>query len=424
MQSTTISSIVHKHRPDLSRFETLYRHLHSSPELSFLESRTCDKIAAGLSHITKYKVVPHIGGHGLAAILKNGAGPTVLLRADIDGLPVEEKTGLPYASTARMKNVEGVEMPVMHACGHDMHITALLAAAEVLEASTAEWAGTLVLVFQPAEEKGAGARAMVDDGLYTKHGVPVPDVVLGAHVMPDRAGTIGLREGAMGSAADSMKIKLHGWGGHASQPHQTVDPVVMASFVTTRLQTLVSREVSPSDAAVVTVASIKAGETENIIPDSAELKVNVRTYDERVRKRVLDGVKRIVEAECKASRAPKEAEYSFISRYPVTNNDATLTQKLSESMRAHFGDAFSGDHAPLKGSEDFPILGTSVDRPVCYWVYGGIERQFWDKTEREGQIDEKVPINHSPFFAPEIEPTLRTAVDGYAVAVLTWLQKS
>ena len=424
MQPATISEIVDKYRPDLSRFEELYRHLHAAPELSFLEKRTCDKINAELSHITKYKLKPHIGGHGLAAVLSNGDGPTVLLRADIDALPVEEKTGLPYASKVRMKDVAGVEQPVMHACGHDMHITALLAAAETLEASTHEWSGTLVLIFQPAEEKGAGAQAMVDDGLYTKHEVPIPDVVLGAHVMPDRAGAIGLRQGSMGSAADSMKIKLHGRGGHASQPHQTIDPVVMAAFITTRLQTLVSREVSPSDPAVVTVASIKAGETENIIPDFAELKLNVRTYDERVRKRVLDGIKRIVEAECKASRAPKEPEYSFISRYPVTMNDEALTEKLSTSMEAHFGSSFNGQHAPLKGSEDFPILGTSVGKPVCYWVYGGIERDFWDQKEKEHRIDEEVPINHSPYFAPEIQPTLKTAVDGYAVAALTWLRKS
>jgi amidohydrolase len=244
-----ISEIATKHRPELNKYEDLYKHFHANPELSNQEKETAARCVSELRAISgDFDIKTGIGGHGIAAILRNGGkGPTVLLRADFDALPIEERTGLAYASKKRMRDADGVDKPVMHACGHDMHISCLLGAAEALVSAREEWAGTLVLIFQPAEERGTGAQAMVDDGLYDpeRHGVPVPDIVLGAHVMPHRAGVIGTRRGLLMSAADSMRVTLHGRGGHASMPHRLVDPVVMAASTVMRLQTIVSREVDP-----------------------------------------------------------------------------------------------------------------------------------------------------------------------------------
>jgi amidohydrolase len=243
-----ISEIATKHRPELNKYEELYKYFHANPELSNQEKETAARCVSELRAISSdFDIKIGIGGHGIAALLSNGSGPTVLLRADFDALPIEERTSLPYASKKRMADADGVDKPVMHACGHDMHISCLLGAAEALHSARETWSGTLVLVFQPAEERGTGAQAMVDDGLYDpkRHGVPIPDVVLGAHVMPHRAGVIGTRRGLLMSAADSMRVTLHGRGGHASMPHRLVDPVVMAASTVMRLQTIVSREVDP-----------------------------------------------------------------------------------------------------------------------------------------------------------------------------------
>lgn len=245
---SNLSELASKHRPDLSKYEDLYKHFHTHPELSNQEKETAARCVSELQSISgEFDIKTGVGGHGIAAILCNGSGPVVLLRADFDALPIEERTGLPYASKKRMVDADGVEKPVMHACGHDMHISCMLGAAEALSAARKSWSGTLVLAFQPAEERGTGAQAMIDDGLYDpkRHNVPVPDIVLGAHVMPHRAGVIGTRRGLLMSAADSMRVTLHGRGGHASMPHRLVDPVVMAASTVMKLQTIVSREVDP-----------------------------------------------------------------------------------------------------------------------------------------------------------------------------------
>lgn len=438
-KSQDLGAIIKKHRPSLGPYEDIYRQFHSHPELSTLEVETASSIHSHLGAMGDYEIKKDIGGHGTAAILRNGDGPTLLLRADIDGLPVLEKSGLAYASKARMRDTNGIEQPVMHACGHDMHITALLAAAQLLHSARSEWAGTLVLVFQPAEEKGVGAQSMIDDGLYTRHGVPEPDVVIGAHVMPERAGRVGVRPKVMMATADSMKITLHGRGGHASQPHMTIDPVVMAAYAVTRLQTVVGREVAPNDPAVVTVSSIHAGDAENIIAEYAELKLNVRTFDEGkhpsywqcrgrdlmslvVRNNILAGIKRIVQSECDASGASKSPEYASISSFPITHNDPQITTTLSKSMSDYFGDSFNPSFGPLNGSEDFSILGTAIGKPTCFWVYGGVDPATYDDLEKKGKLNE-VPVNHSAYFAPVIQPTLTVAVDGYALSALTWLLK-
>ncbi|KAK6008368.1 hypothetical protein QM012_000271 [Aureobasidium pullulans] len=420
-----ISEVVASHRPDLEKeYVPLYKHFHAHPELSFQEKETAAKIAEHLQQ-TCPEVVLHtgIGGHGLAGVLKNGSGPTVLLRADIDGLPVEEKSGLAWASTKRMVDLEGVEKPTMHACGHDIHITSLLAAATLLYKSRDSWSGTLIFCFQPAEEKGKGAQAMVDDGLYDK--VPIPDVVLGGHVMPMRAGTLGTKRGLMASSADSLKVTLYGKGGHASQPHRLVDPVVMAASTVMRLQTVVSREVDPADNAVVTCACIIAGDAENVVADNAILKLDLRAVNAETRSKVLSSVKRIVNAESMASGAVQDPTFETTRNFPLTINDDEVTQRLEESFSKHFGtddDAYTSFAAKLGGSEDFGILATAIGKPSCFWTYGGTDPKMWDQVAAEGRPGD-VPINHSAFFAPVIMPTLQVAVDAYAVGALTWLLK-
>jgi len=433
-----ISEIVQQFRPDFTTYESLYKHLHSNPELSFQEHETSAKIQHDLQQHDLFRIQSKVGRTGVAAVLENGHGPNVLLRADIDALPIEEKTGLPYASTKRMKNLEGIEKPVMHvsnptplispktniinqACGHDMHTTALLAAASLLIKARHHWSGTLILCFQPAEEVGAGAQAMVDDGLYLK--VPVPDVVLGGHVMPFRSGYIGTRRGLMASAADSFRLTIHGHGGHASQPHRSRDPILTAAHTITRLQTIVARETNPTDSAVVTVSAIHAGDAENVIPTKAQLKLNIRTFHPDTRARVLASVKRIVDAEALAGDAPKPPDLKPTSSFPFLMNDDAVTAKLETSFAAHFqcsGQNYDSNTIKLGGSEDFGILATAVNRPANYWCYGGIDPAIWDKAEEAGKL-ESLPFNHSPYFAPVVQPTLMVATDAYAVAALTWL---
>ncbi|KAF2664379.1 metal-dependent amidase/aminoacylase/carboxypeptidase [Microthyrium microscopicum] len=420
----TISDLVTKHRPSLSPYESLYKHFHSNPELSHQERRTAAKIASELAKLNTYTIHTDIGGHGLAAVFANGPGTTVLLRADIDGLPVAEETGLEYASLVRMQDKSGVEHPVMHACGHDMHITSLLVAAELLVKAKDEWSGTLILCFQPAEERGNGARAMVADGLYEK--VPVPDIVLGGHVMPFRAGTLGTRRGLVASSADSYHCTIYGRGGHGSQPHRTNDPILTAAHTIVRLQSIASREVDPTDSAVVTVGAVHAGTNENIIPSSAELKLDIRALNPTTRSRVYESMKRIIEAESLASNAPRKPELSQTRMFPLLVNDEDVTAKLEVSFKSHFKegkDGYDANAPRLGGSEDFGELATAVNKPSCFWTYGGVDPEVWDKTEKEGRLMEDIPVNHSPFFAPVISPTLGLAADAYAVAALTWMIK-
>ena len=414
------SPIVDRHRPDLQPYESLYRHLHQHPELSLQEEQTAAIAAQHLRKLPGFEVHEHIGGHGVAAVLRNGPGKTVLLRADMDALPVAEDTGLPYASKAQMKDVEdGITKPVMHACGHDMHVASLLAASEALHGAMPEWKGTVIALFQPNEERAGGAQAMVDDGLYDR--VPVPDLALGQHVMPFKAGSVGTRRGLMAPAADSFRVTLHGRGGHASQPHRTVDPVLLAAHTVVRLQSIVSREVNPTDAAVVTVGSIQAGATENIIANQADLKVNVRNADPDTRKTVLSSIERIIKAESQASNAPKEPSIAPTSRFPFTVNDDAVTAVLENPFAEHFGAMYDSNAARLGGSEDFPILATSKGVPYCYWTFGGIDPDTWDEAEKNGRLPEDIPINHSPHFAPVIQPTLKTGVDALVLGTLAFL---
>ena len=421
------AQLLSKFRPNLEPYEELYKDLHGKGEISTQEENTAALIVNLLEKLSTYfkadlEIRTHIGGHGLIAILNNGSGPIVLLRADIDALPVKEKTGLPYASTKTMKDTDGELKPVMHACGHDFHITCGLAAAETLIASKSEWSGTCVFLFQPAEERGLGAQAMVDDGLYDpkRHACPIPDVVLGQHVFPVRAGDVCTKPGPVMSAADSFKITIFGRGGHGSMPHRCIDPVVIASHIVVRLQTIVAREVPPDETAVVTVGALQAGSTENVISDEAVLKINIRTVSTEWRGKILASIKRIVNAECEIGRCPKLPEITPTSNFPLTVNDPVTISKLEKTFDSHFGSKHKSNMKNALGSEDFGILGSAIDKPYAFWFWGGIDQDVWDKHEKEGRLDE-IPVNHSPFFAPAVQPTISTGVDALTVAALTFL---
>ncbi|CAI6094985.1 unnamed protein product [Clonostachys chloroleuca] len=427
--AAALSQVINQHRPDLEPLQQLYKHLHLNPELSNQEVETAATIAARLKETGPDDLVikPNIGGHGLAAILSNGDGPTVLLRADIDALPVEETTGLEYASTKRTVHAAtGVEKPVMHACGHDMHIVTLLGAAATLFSSRDAWAGTLVLVFQPAEERGTGAQAMVDDGLYTRHGVPLPDIVLGAHVRPLRAGVIGTRRGIVATSADSMKVTIHGKSSHASMPHTAVDPVVITATTILKLQTLVSRETDPADSSVVTVATVHAGDAENVIADSAVLGIDTRSTTAANRERIMSRIKAVVESECACAQVPRRPDFEQTRSFPLTINNDAVTKRVEETFSAHFGegpDKYDKESPRLSFSEDFPILATAIGKPYCFFTYGCVGHEVWDKAEKEGTISQTIAANHSSKFAPVIMPTLQTGLDGYALGALTFLGK-
>lgn len=411
-------------KPDLTSYEALYKHFHSHPELSLQERETASTIASHLESLRAgYELCTSIGGHGLVGVLKNGPGSTVLLRADMDGLPVLELTGLPYASKITMKDVaDGIEKPVMHACGHDMHITCLLAAAEHLSRIKHAWSGTLIVLFQPNEERAAGAQAMIDDGLYYDK-IPTPDYVLGQHVLPLRAGRVGNRKGVIMGAADSFKITLFGRGGHGSMPHRSVDPVVLAANVVLRLQTIVSREIDPSDMAVVTVGSVQAGSTENVIADHAILKVNIRTTSSETRDRVLAAMRRIVKAECEASNSPKEPLIEPTTRFPLTINNDNIAGALAASFTEFFKEDFDPEEPPTNGSEDFSVLASSIGKPYNFWFFGGVDHELWDRAEKEGRLFEDVPANHSAYFGPTVQPTLKVGYEALCVAALTFLRK-
>jgi amidohydrolase len=397
--------------------EELYRDVHRHPELSHQEHRTAGLIAERLRG-AGYEVHESVGGTGVVGVLRNGEGPTVLLRADMDALPVREATGLPYASEETGTDADGGEVPVMHACGHDVHVACLAGAAHLLSAAREHWAGTVVALFQPAEEVGDGARAMADDGLAGL--IPAPAVAMAQHVMPLPAGRVGTRSGPALSAADSMRITVYGRGGHGSMPQAAVDPVVLAAMIVVRLQTVVSREVPPGETAVLTVGSIQAGTKSNVIPDRAVLQLNVRSYTDATRTTVLDAIRRIVLAECQASGSPREPDFELFARFPLTHNDEAVTGRVASAFASFFGER----SAPLgqgSASEDFSDIPNALGVPYTYWFVGGTDPQRYVEAERAGRVAQDVPVNHSAEFAPVVQPTLDTGTQALVVAALEWL---
>ena len=341
------------------------------------------------------------------------------LRADTDALPVEERTGLDYASTARGTDPQGTDVPVMHACGHDMHVSAMLGALRRLVATRSEWVGTVVVVFQPAEEYGAGAKAMIADGVLDRY--PRPDVVLGQHVTPLPAGTIGVRSGTQMAASDGLRVTLFGRGGHGSRPHATVDPIVMAAATVMRLQTIVSREVDPRDVAVVTVGALHAGLKNNIIPAEAVLELSLRYPDDEARERVMEKVERIVRAEAAASGAEQAPSIVIDHTLPPTVNDAGATERLSAAFDRHFGEGTVVDPGMFTGSEDVSWFARESGAPLVYWFWGGIDADAYAAAVAADTVERDIPTNHSPFFAPVLQPTLDNGVANIVVAAREFL---
>lgn len=400
----------------LPELEAIYKDIHSNPELSMQEVRTA-KIAADHLDAEGFEVSRQVGITGVVGILRNGPGPTVMLRADMDALPITEATGLPYASTLKARDEEGIEVGVAHACGHDLHVTWLMGAARLLSRHRDAWSGTLLAVFQPGEEVGRGAQSMIDGGMLTRF--PKPDIILGQHVMVGEAGTVGYRSGVILSAGDSIKVRLFGRGSHGSQPQTSIDPVIMAASTTMRLQTIVSREIAPIDSAVLTIGSLQAGTKENIIPDEATLKLNIRTYDEDVRDTMLSAIKRICCAECAASNAPREPEFTTLSTYPLTRNDVEASEKVTQAFKAQFEER-AYETKPAGASEDFSVFGRAWKAPYVFWFVGGTDPQTYIKAKEAKQLN-AIPSNHSPKFAPTLDPTLRTGLEAMLTAASVWL---
>lgn len=401
----------------LAELTDTYQDIHAHPELSMQEHRTAGIAAAWLRQYG-YEVTEQVGGTGVVGLLRNGDGATVLLRADMDALPIQESTGLPYASQATGTDRFGQATAIAHSCGHDMHVVWLMGATRILSENRGAWRGTVMAVFQPGEETAQGARAMIADGMVKRF--PKPDVTLAQHVMPLSAGQIGCRTGTMLSAGDSLEVTLFGRGAHGSMPQKSIDPVVMAASAVMRLQTVVSREVAMTDSAVVTVGTLRAGMNENVIPDQALLRLNVRTFKAQVRARVLAAIRRILEAEAAASGAPKPPDFAVLSEYPVTRNDEAATQKVIAALGIHFGAEQVHEIEPATASEDFGLFGAAWDVPAVFWVVGGIDPEKFKAAEQAGKLD-VIPANHAPDFAPVIHPTLRTGVEAMLAAAGVWL---
>lgn len=403
----------------------LYIDLHKNPELSLFEERTSSKMAAQFRRLG-FETTEKVGGFGVVGVLKNGEGPTVLLRADMDALPIKEQTHAPHASSATAKNWSGEIVPVMHACGHDVHMTALVGAAELLATSKDRWRGTLILVAQPAEEGYSGAKSMVDAGLFdpARIGIPKPDYCLGMHVdalIP--AGNIGIISGPATANSNAVDITVYGRGGHASQPHRTIDPIVIGARIVTSLQTIVAREVDPFDAVVVTVGSFHAGTKRNIIPDEAKLALSVRTFKPETRVRVLEAIARIAKGEAAAAGAVEPLVDLSQGGYDMVNNDPALCERLGNALKKSLG-ADGAERVqkcePMMGSEDFGVFGVAAGAPSLQFRIGATNAATYADAKAQGRL-QLLPAIHSARFLPDQEPTIRTGVTTFVVCVLELL---
>jgi amidohydrolase len=414
-QTAAMSTEVESVYPDAHAF---YLDLHQNPELSSHETQTATKLGARL-RVLGYDVTEHVGGTGMVAILKNGPGPTVMLRTELDALPVEEKTGLPYASKVHTKNDAGLDVPVMHACGHDLHMASLLGTAEIMAHSRGSWHGTLMLIGQPAEETISGAKAMINDGFLTRF--PKPDVAVALHVFNLLlAGEVGIVPGVMLTNADSLRITIYGKGGHGSAPHTTIDPIVIAARTILALQTIPSREVKPGEMAVVTVGYIHAGTKNNIIPDQAELGLTVRTYKAEVGKQVLAAITRITKAEAQAGGAVREPLIEELENTDSVYNDPALAQRLRGTLESALGKANVVLEEPNTGSEDFSYF-VEQGIPGFYFGLGGADPEKFAQAKASGTM---LPSNHSPLFAPDVDPALHTGITAEVAVLRNLLQGS
>lgn len=400
--------------PDIEAF---YTDLHEHPELSMQEFQTSAKVASRLKD-AGLEVTSGVGGTGVVGILHNGSGPTVMLRGDMDALPIEEKTGLPYASKVKVKNSDGQVVPVGHMCGHDLHTSCLVGTARLLAQGKQTWSGTLMIVAQPGEETMQGAKAMLNDGLFTRF--PKPDVALAQHTNPLPAGTIGYHPGNTLAAEHNVRIRLFGVGGHGSAPQKSIDPVVMASATVMRLQTIASREITPGEVAVVSVGAVKCGTTYNVIPDEAELDLTIRTFKDEVYQHIYSALTRIAQAEAEASNAPKLPEISIMAASEPTYNDPGPTRQVVAALTQHFGADRVKEIAAMTASEDFSFYGHvpgGAGVPSCYYFLGITNPELYK--EKKGDV----PGPHSPYYAPDREPSLKTGLQALTVAALSQLGK-
>jgi hippurate hydrolase len=410
----SVTSDVDAIYPDI---ETLYKDLHRNPELAFQETQTVATLAARLKALG-FEVTTGVGKTGIVAIMKNGAGPTVMLRTELDALPVAEKTGLPFASRVTTKNTAGQLVPVMHACGHDLHMSAWAGTARIMAEHKDRWRGTLMLVGQPAEETLSGAVAMLEDGLFTRF--PRPHFALSLHdddTMP--AGTIGYHSGLFRAMSDRVDITVYGRGGHAAMPHNTIDPVVLAARIVLSLQTIVSRENNPSDPVVITVGSIHGGTQGNVIPDEVKLELSVRTLTPQVRTRTLAAIRRVAKGEADAAGAPREPLVTVpaVAPLPVVN-DPALIARLAGALKTALGDQNVVEMPAKMTSEDFAQYGAS-GVPIALLHIGAVSRAQLDESRKTGM---PVPAPHSPEWAPEYEPTLKGAIRAEVAALIELLR--
>ena len=397
---------------------SFYVDLHEHPELSAHETETAGKLADKLKS-AGYEVTEHVGGTGIVGVLKNGSGPTIMLRTELDALPVQENTGLPYASKVHTKDDAGRDVPVMHACGHDVHMASLFGTAEIMARTKSTWHGTLILIGQPAEETIGGAEGMIRDGLFTRF--PKPDAIVALHVGNELpAGSVSITPGIYNTNSDSVRITIYGKGGHGAAPDTTVDPIVIAARTILSLQTMASREVKPGELAIVTVGYIRAGTKNNIIPDQAEMGLTVRTYKQDVRKQVLAAISRISKAESEAAGAPRAPS---VERYEGTDavyNEPALAEELRSPLEAALGKDHVKMTGPITPSEDFSYY-VEQGVPGFYFSLGGADPQKFSDAKARG---EHLPSNHSSLFAPDVDPALHTGIAAELAVLRTLLNKS
>ncbi|MFW0895119.1 M20 family metallopeptidase [Gardnerella sp. Marseille-Q9179] len=405
LQLTAVQKILSDLDETQREREKQYKYFHQHPELSMKEDHTAQTIIDILSEAgieTK-----RVGKTGVVAEIKNGEGPVVAMRADIDALPIKENSGKDYTSTVSTQDENGKTVGVSHACGHDFHISSLLGALKAFNEHKNAWKGTYIGVFQPGEETAQGAKDLVENGITSM--IAKPDVYLGQHVLGTiPAGTVGIRSGAFLTTAASIRVHIFGKGSHGSMPELSVDPVVVASSIVLKLQTIVSRELAAKDYAIVTVGALNAGSKSNIIPDDAELLINTRTYSEDTQKFVHNAIERIVRGECELARCPKEPEFTYYDRYPLTNNDQNASLRVRKAFDEYFGED-SVDISRASASEDFSIVANAFKTPYAYWGLGG----FADM--------QNAPGNHNPAFAPDLQPTLNRGLEAAVVAACAWL---
>ncbi|MGC2381512.1 MAG: amidohydrolase [Nitrososphaeraceae archaeon] len=411
----------------LPALDELYRDLHKHPELSMQEYRTARVLARRLRD-AGYEVTEGVGHTGVVGLLRNGAGPVVMLRGDMDALPIKERTGLDYASKAVGTMPNGNTMPVMHACGHDIHVTCLIATAEILARERETWCGTVFICGQPAEETGQGAKAMLRDGLFTKF--PRPDICLGQHVLPLASGMVGHNSGVIMFASIDVDVRLFGKGGHGSSPQLTIDPVVMASSLVMKLQTIRSRELAGDVPAIITVGFVNAGVKHNVIPDEAHIGLSIRTQSTIVQQQIIDAIRRMAEAEAQAFRASKPPEITTSDEVPLTSNCEAIDQRIRAVHASLLGSDHIVELPTMMFSEDFSQYGlpgrhhyNGEPIPYCYWVFGGHSQERYDAAPGDSFITKlaHLPSNHQPNFAPQPESTLRVGVRALTSAALAYL---